>query len=280
MELFKYLNESRTTVLEDGLIRFTQPASFNDPFELKPEILSLSATPYTQESIERQYSDVFRAVYELLAPEKKSSMSFEQAVASIDKSQLFGSVSSMIGAQTGFVKSKLHSFLGSQIGILSLTENPHNLLMWAHYANEHKGYLIGFDSEHEFFDQRLSVRDHLRCLRKVNYSKNMPILDITRIRSIDELMVKGIDWCYEQEWRMVLDIKDSDKKIESEMDPIHLFRIPFEAFKSLRIGARTRPEIKQLLLDTVGKNSELDHLSIYEMSVHESKYELVETQLK
>ena len=30
-------------------------------------------------------------------------------------------------------------------GIISLTTNNNNLLMWSHYADEHKGIVIGFD---------------------------------------------------------------------------------------------------------------------------------------
>ena len=33
------------------------------------------------------------------------------------------------------------------IGVLSLSEKRDNLLMWAHYAAQHTGFVIGFDSE-------------------------------------------------------------------------------------------------------------------------------------
>tara|TARA_R110002049_G_scaffold174917_7_gene342162 strand:- start:912 stop:1754 length:843 start_codon:yes stop_codon:yes gene_type:complete len=280
MELFKYLSDNRLRVLGNGLIRFTQPNSLNDPFELKPELLSFADAPYTQESIERQYLEIFRGVYESLPSERKKLLSFKQVEASIDKDHLFKSVTATMGNQTGQVKSELHRILGSSIGVLSLSETPHNLLMWSHYANDHKGYVIGFDSEHEYFEQRRSEQDQLRCLRKVRYSKDMPVVDLTDIKSIDELMIKGIDWSYEQEWRMLQDLTESVMEKGSESDPVHLFKIPFDAFMSVRIGAKVDLDVKRVLLDLLNNNLDLKHLKVYEMSVHRSKFELVESRIK
>src|SRR5437667_6790953 len=46
--------------------------------------------------------------------------------------------------------------MGSQIGILSLSEVPDSTLMWSHYGAQHHGFLIGFDSDHPFFNRRRS----------------------------------------------------------------------------------------------------------------------------
>ena len=35
--------------------------------------------------------------------------------------------------------------------ILSLTRTPYNPLMWAHYGEEHRGFVIGYDVADEFF---------------------------------------------------------------------------------------------------------------------------------
>ena len=34
--LYKYVSLARRSILEDGLIRFSQPSVFNDPFDLNP----------------------------------------------------------------------------------------------------------------------------------------------------------------------------------------------------------------------------------------------------
>ncbi len=37
------------------------------------------------------------------------------------------------------------------VGILSLTKKRENLVMWAHYALSHQGFVIAFDSQNAFF---------------------------------------------------------------------------------------------------------------------------------
>lgn len=37
-----------------------------------------------------------------------------------------------------YIEMRMHN-----IGVISLSENKENLLMWAHYANEHKGVVAG-----------------------------------------------------------------------------------------------------------------------------------------
>lgn len=39
---------------------------------------------------------------------------------------------------------KSYQIISNQFGIISLTETHRNILMWAHYANSHKGVCIGY----------------------------------------------------------------------------------------------------------------------------------------
>lgn len=52
------------------------------------------------------------------------------------------------------VKQSLKEFqrnLSSQMLVLSLTKNGNKLLMWSHYADNHSGFVIGFDATSSFF---------------------------------------------------------------------------------------------------------------------------------
>jgi|SRR5580658_5344823 hypothetical protein len=42
-------------------------------------------------------------------------------------------------------------------GVLCLSEAPANLLMWAHYADSHRGFVVEFDPASPFFCQRDSI---------------------------------------------------------------------------------------------------------------------------
>lgn len=51
---------------------------------------------------------------------------------------------------SNFVGDKIEQLKKSLV-ILSLTKTPYNPLMWAHYGEEHRGFVIGYDVENEFF---------------------------------------------------------------------------------------------------------------------------------
>jgi hypothetical protein len=92
-------------------------------------------------------------------------------------------------------------------GLLSLSEERNNLLMWAHYASEHKGVCLGFNWEDT----------GLPSAREVTYLSTYRLVDIWAYTE-DELaeiacFQKSAEWSYEREWRSF-----SRAEYESYMD--------------------------------------------------------------
>jgi hypothetical protein len=96
--------------------------------------------------------------------------------------------------------------------VLCLSANNDNLLMWSHYANEHRGVVFQMSCL-EKPDSSWSVA------REIKYSKKMPrFVDQQEIRQLicgqaeprrEEIvertvLTKSIDWSYEQEWRVYI----------------------------------------------------------------------------
>lgn len=123
-------------------------------------------------------------------------------------------------------------------GIVSLTETHRNLLMWAHYGNDHKGVCIGYDDE---FLSSLNNREPPSSRpfkykpQKVNYDRIRFDEHTDHLYSEDyhallnEILIKSLttkseDWIYEKEHRCIVPmewcdkllIKDSDNGSESE----------------------------------------------------------------
>lgn len=125
------------------------------------------------------------------------------------------------------------------LGIISFTEDFNNPLMWAHYANEHKGMVIELDFNEPFFSDSIKEingrksrfgknysADCYEFPEKVNYRRVMPCFDRAEFSapdSIDDyhwekfnrtiLFTKSNDWIYEKEQRSIVRLKDADSII-------------------------------------------------------------------
>ncbi|MFQ1875817.1 DUF2971 domain-containing protein [Aeromonas veronii] len=112
-------------------------------------------------------------------------------------------------------------FLVKTICITSFSETQRNLLMWSHYASQHKGICIGYDVD------MLSEESDNHELKKVNYDTTIfepELLDeLKNIKNIfsadfkpflDRLVTtKSNDWSYEKEHRYISNAESASKII-------------------------------------------------------------------
>lgn len=128
-------------------------------------------------------------------------------------------------------------------GVLCLTHNPTNFLMWSHYAHSHTGFCIEFDDKlpGDFFPKD--------CLLYGNviYQEKPPCVNFYTSNGTDIskalLMHKGEAWQYEQEYRLIFlhcGIKEFDKKRIKEI--ILGCRVDYkvESYARSLIGSRIR----------------------------------------
>lgn len=116
-------------------------------------------------------------------------------------------------------------------GIFSLSETPRNMLMWAHYSNEHTGICIGykkdiFDSIPDKIEDYISIAARYTPV-KVNYdnirpqviNKSSSELEKIQAYTYQQLTTKSDDWMYEKEHRCIIPIHWSDEvKIIDDSD--------------------------------------------------------------
>nr|WP_299244757.1 DUF2971 domain-containing protein [uncultured Halomonas sp.] len=151
-------------------------------------------------------------------------------------------------------------------GVLCLTRNPLNALMWAHYGDEHQGVVLGIDAEQAgFFDVQ-------RCLvpaqfGNVIYTHTRPTNALTSFKGANPILVghthhypagheeklqriflqKPACWAYEEEVRVVKCLSDrkdetnqSGTFIEIELPnkTLYCYRLPDGAIKEVYWGMR------------------------------------------
>lgn len=133
-------------------------------------------------------------------------------------------------------------------GILCLSEDKRNLLMWAHYAHMHSGFAIEFDTENEFFRMQhdvfgnpigsnpsaTGVWRHEGVLLKVNYSDTRPEIVLSEMGSgFDTLLTsKSTHWAYEKEYRMMRKLHGH----YGDDNRLCLFNLPGGAISKIILG--------------------------------------------
>lgn len=256
IRLYKYVTAARTDVLRDLSIRFTQPGALNDPFDLTPmfeQVMSEETVGDTLEQSKRMIEDALRKQYKKLPAELRDRVSLENFISIVQAnpslvdhalSNIAPIFRSVIAAFAPQAKAMLTEALQSQVGILSLSELADHPLLWAHYADSHKGLAIEFDVQHEYFDRRRSDKDELYHLRKVKYAERSSMgRTLFDLDGDDLLVTKNLLWSYEQEWRMLapLDTAGSCREISGEA--VYLFPVPALAISGVVLGARVADKV-------------------------------------
>lgn len=123
----------------------------------------------------------------------------------------------------GFFDGMQFNLLMERVGIVSLTETPRNLLMWSHYANQHKGICIGYKTS--FLDKHKNrthetlpvyyhpVKVNYDNCRYSEHTDSLPNLNSTELKKeiiIKSLTTKGNDWMYEKEHRSIIPLEHCD----------------------------------------------------------------------
>lgn len=276
MKLYKYFTPERTDVLRDNIIRYTQPEALNDPFEAKPHITKVANDREIEQAMDEMLVGEVKKVYDNLSEEKKSLLTFEETLSIVKNNRelMLGELGQMLDMYTPTYREKLHSTINQLIGILSLTEKPDNLLMWSHYATNHEGFVVGFDSRHSYFDQKISPTDEFRHLRKVDYRSARPSAPMSELNAIEFLLVKSKEWEYEQEWRIMRPLSDAEHKKDKEPPVIYLFKFPPEVIVEVILGARMNSVNRSALLKILECNEHLSHVDVLQASPDMQEFKL------
>lgn len=276
MTLFKYLCPERIDVIEYGLIRFTQPDALNDPFELRPRFESLVAEAEVLANLEETPVDLepmLEQAYAMLPAAYRSMLPFEVAAqhvnafmktedgreAAAEGLKIF---LTMMRDGAAPIRDTIYRIFNDNVGILSLSAIPDHTLMWAHYAERHTGLVLCFDEQHSFFNRKRTENDEFYFLRKVRYDDG-PAGSLSSIDGDALLVTKGTQWEYEQEWRMLVPLRDATKSLTIDEDRIHLFEYPSDALTAVIVGAQANSDLELSLRDLIRRRSDLAHVQVF-----------------
>ncbi len=175
-----------------------------------------------------------------------------------------------------FLEHALKEKVPALLGVLCLSKNPNQPLMWAHYAQSHSGLMIEFEPLHPAFNRRRSPKDEFGFLRDVRYAERRPRLNMDAVnegRGFEVFaLTKSSHWAYEEEQRFIWPLELCAKPPEGS---VHLIDIPSSAVVSVTLGCNATMETETALLHAIGSQEECEHIEIRRAHMHHTEFELV-----
>jgi hypothetical protein len=202
-------------ILVNRRLHFADPGRFNDPFDCAIG-LDLRRGATTQD-----WRDYFIHLVEEEEPE--STPEYWRAKAEDNLSRERHADPDFVDEAEERIRHGVKE-VGHEQGVLCLSSDPKNVMMWAHYADNHEGLVLRFDTRH-MGDQ---ASGELRCLQ-VEYGLSFPQLPdyLAALRAFKNgdmrafarlyFCRKSWDWKYEKEWRFFAGKPDSFVEFEPPM---------------------------------------------------------------
>lgn len=234
-KLYKYtwwdksagVNGFRYRLLSVPQLYFASPKSFNDPFDCQ---LPRGWASKTNE-------EILRYLRKRHGDNRESISRIEWRLETDRK----GYLNSLNEADI--------KLTDSQTGVFCLSPNPTTSLLWAHYAEGHKGYCIGYDTKKtlEFMESYCDCPAFNYGLISVAYVLDLfnldPFLEDDIEWFFQRYRYKAQDWSYEREYRIVLmkheELYENDREVEIAADCLS------EIILGCRVDKETETDIRQ-----------------------------------
>lgn len=165
---------------------FGSPREFNDPYDCAINATVAAPSNEQIEIVKQHYLNDPGLTLEI--KKQFESLPFDEL-----KQQL-------INGANMFINDAREKFLTGR-GVTCFSERNDDLLMWAHYGGQYKGFCLAFNTS----------KDPFTKLRQVQYVENIPQIDIVDFtinnnhnKLLDDLFcTKSTSWKYEKEWRAI-----------------------------------------------------------------------------
>jgi hypothetical protein len=247
--LYKYRSFSVLSLrmITEAEVFYAQPKTFNDPLDCNPSF---------EANIGRL--ELEKTLYRLL----RARMLKEDALKEIDYNRYmsteYGDYRTEPKVDEGLkrnvayqIEREINRQLGVQ-GVLSFSQTWRSGLMWSHYADEHRGFCIEYDTTDMAHPNLAPV--NYRAPRAIKasdlYAWKLENDDAAKKRVLDTYFYsKSPEWRYEKEWR---DITPDHglKGVEYRMSAIHF-------------GMRCDRSVMSSIVKLLDDNDDIDLYAVY-----------------
>jgi hypothetical protein len=190
--VFKYYynNDNSVNALTNNYLFATHPFSFNDSIDSSELLLNL------QNITKERYGGLFQR---LMKPEALKDFDFD-VIFPQDQQNSFQ-----------HIRRFIYEYFTRQVGLISLTTQPLNILMWSHYSSE-SGFIIELDKQCLIDNLRQNNKDiNNWCFRPIQYVDELESINMFQegfktpdLSFLYMTNVKRREWEYEDEWRLAI----------------------------------------------------------------------------
>lgn len=272
--LFQYQRGGEWPIknLRDGVIFLATPNMFNDPYDC-----AVKYEPHNHRELLRTAAEFVGASLPegVLAPHIGNpllELMTKLAAPDADPSSVKQAIEAVLGHQQKAGELALRSLsdrVRASYRVSCFCERLDSLLMWAHYANYHKGFALEYDFSsvlpESFFSRWLwpvIYQDELYDASEMIPPQPSGEQGANVLFGLASALHKAKDWSYEKEWRLVQpDIEPVSGGIaKNAPKPVALY-----------LGAETKqPESEEL----IGIANARD-IPVFRMSLSRTRYEMV-----
>jgi hypothetical protein len=253
--LFKYLGSAphHLDVLRKRLIRFTQPDDLNDPQDCIPGVLPpADVGAFVDGVIARWSQDGGLAG---LSPQARQSAR-NTLVAQYEADR-----EALVERCFAIVRRNIN-----EAGVLSLTTSNENLVLWAHYADGHRGFVLGLRPGYAPMVRRPGDMLGEGELRPVVYTPTRAVVAIDELElAPDTLFQKQDRWAYEDEWRVVRRLSRCDVALEDGSGSERYFLCGVDPASVVRVdvGEFATDVTVQSIMDATAPGTPLAHVQVF-----------------
>lgn len=264
---FKYrkLNSRTIDSIKDSKIWLAEIASLNDPFECSVQFDNNECLRlfFSDKNFLKGFKEKFGV--ELSNNEMNEIVNSEEPYLVYSRICISKNIELNISPEKQLIIvqkrwAEIVDQTNKNLRICCFSEFNDSLLMWSHYADEHKGVCIEYDFKEEdeirSFLQPIDYRDKIY---KINIFE-----DLTALRQIGASLTKCKAWEYEAEWRLTIQRRDNflPDKISVPL-PIAIY-----------LGTRfyqNEDNVKKQFMEVIEEHN----IPIYQIKKHSSEYRLI-----
>ena len=250
--LYKYVPPERIDILRRGLIRFTQPKHFNDPLD--------SLVVVDNKTLDKFIAS---AAYTTNRPQ-----SLIAAMNELNKEFERETIRERIREALGDFSNSMYW--------LCLSGSASIPLSWSHYAESHRGLVLGFDGALLESDNQslmpIKYRDHLYTISDVSPNLDFDQKDSAKLDLGSAVLTRIFStklkiWRHEEEWRVS---RTEAQVAEYLPGGVCLFEQSPAAISEVVFGLKSSPALIEEVEFRVRTQKELAHIKLKKATLEES----------